>query len=129
MALNNIITDCCHCFHVGVNLTWTSQGGKFLNNKFFNIFILAVFIIFILSIVTVWVVIAVKVWMDADTLVTFGALEVVRVCAGKAAIARVLTGVGALMRVPVVTGVVVSQDFIKSTTVILISLYTGPRAD
>ena len=65
-------------------------------------------------------VIAVKIWMDADTLVIFGALEVVRICTGKAAIARVFTGVGALMRVPVVTGVVVSNDVIKSVAVFII---------
>ena len=120
IALNNIITDCCHCFHDGVNLTWTSQGGKFPYNKFFNIFILAVFKFFILSIVTVWMVITVKVWMDADTLVIFGTLKIVTVCTGKAAIARVLTGVCALMRVPVVTGWMVSNDVIKSLAVFII---------
>ena len=58
--------------------------------------------------------------MDSDTLVIFCALEIVRVCAGKAAIARVLTGLGALMRVPVVTGVVVSHEVIKSMAVVII---------
>ena len=83
----------------------------------FNIIILAVLIIFILCIITVWVVIAMKVWMDADTLAIFGTFEVVRVCAGKAAIARFLTGVGALMRVPVVSGRVVPKDVIQSVAV------------
>ena len=58
--------------------------------------------------------------MDADTLVVFCAFKVFRVCAGKTAIARVLTGVCALMRVPVVTGVVVSHEVIKSMAVVII---------
>ena len=45
-------------------------------------------------------------------------MEIVKVCAGKAAIARGITGVGALMRVPVVTGVVVYHEVIKSLAVI-----------
>ena len=64
-------------------------------------------------------VITAKVWMDADTLVVFGASEVFMVCAGKAAITRIFTRVGALMRVPVVTGVVVIKDVIKSIAVII----------
>ena len=70
--------------------------------------------------------------MDANPLVIFGALEVVRVCAGKAAIARVLTGVGAIMWVPVVTGRVVSNDVLKSIAVIIsfINFYfINSRAD
>ena len=67
-------------------------------------------------------VIAVKIWMDADTLVIFGALEVVRVCAGKAAIARVLTGVDALMGVPVVIGGVVSNYLIQPSTIVSIQM-------
>ena len=57
--------------------------------------------------------------MDADTPVIFGATEVFRICAGKAAIARVFTGGDALMRVPKVTGVVVSNDVIKSIAVFI----------
>ena len=63
-------------------------------------------------------VVAVKIWMDADTLVIFGASKIVRVCAGRAAIARILTGIGALMWVPVVTSVMVYHDGIKSIAVI-----------
>ena len=55
--------------------------------------------------------------MDADTLVIFGTSKVVRVCAGKAAIAGFSAGVGALVRVPVVTGVVVSNDVLESMAV------------
>ena len=54
------------------------------------------------------------------TLAIFIAFEVVRVCAGKAAIARVLTGVGALMRVPVVSGVMVYHYVIKPKTIVSI---------
>ena len=78
--------------------------------------------IFILSIVTVWMVIAVKIWMDTNTLIVFGALEIVGVCAGKTAISRVLTGVSALMRVPVVTGGVVSNNVIKPSTIVSIQI-------
>ena len=42
--------------------------------------------------ITVRVMIAVKVWMDADTVVVFHTLEVIWVCAGRAAIAGVLAG-------------------------------------
>ena len=72
-----------------------------------------------------------KVWMDADTLVIFGAREIVRVCAGKAAITRVLTGVGTLMRVPVVTGVVFSYDVIKPITIVIVQKidFIDVRAD
>ena len=107
---------------------WNAFACNFIH-QIFHIFNFTVIKLFILSIITVRVMIAVKVWMDADTLVVFHTLEVIWVCAGRAAIAGVLAGFWALMRVPVVTGVVVSQDFIKSTTVILISLYTDPRAD
>ena len=64
-------------------------------------------------------VIAVKVRMDAHTLVVFGASKIFRVCAGKTAIARVFTGLGALMRVPKVTGVVVFNYVIKSMAVFI----------
>ena len=76
-------------------------------------------------------VIAVKVWMDADTLVIFGAFEVLMVCTGKTSIARVFTGVGALMRVPVVRGAVVSNDIIKCMAIfILIYInFIDSRAD
>ena len=80
-------------------------------------------IFFINSIITVWVVVAVKAWMDADTLVIFSALKIIRICAGKVAIVRVLTGVGALMRVPIVTCVVVSNDVLKSVAVIIFLIY------
>ena len=50
--------------------------------------------------------------MDADTLVVFGASEVVRGCAGKAAITSDITGLGALMRIPVVTGVFVNEIYL-----------------
>ena len=61
-----------------------------------------------------------KVWMDAYTLAIFGTVEIVRVCAGKAAIARVFTGVDALVRVPVVSGRMVPKDVIKSMAVFVI---------
>ena len=97
----------------GSGVSGGKEFGKLLNNQIFHIFNFTVIKLFILSIITVRVMIAVKVWMDADTLVVFVAFEVFRVCAGKTAIARVFTRLDALMRVPVVTCVVVSNDVIK----------------
>ena len=59
--------------------------------------------------------------MDADMLVVSDASDVFRVCAGKAAIARIFTGIGALMRVPVVsvTETSNSTEVIKSIAVII----------
>ena len=51
--------------------------------------------------------------MDADANVVFGASKVFMVAAGKAAIAWILTGFCALMRIPVVAGVVISHDYLK----------------
>ena len=48
--------------------------------------------------------------MDADADVVSGAMYVVRVGAGKAAIARVTAGFPAVVRIPVVSGVVFSND-------------------
>ena len=56
--------------------------------------------------------------MDADADVVFGAMDVVRVGAGKAAIVRVTAGLPAVVRIPVVSGVVISHDVIKSVTVV-----------
>ena len=57
--------------------------------------------------------------MDAHADIVFGASEVVRVGAGATAIAWVLTGFCALVRIPVVAGVVISHDVINSVTVIM----------
>ena len=58
--------------------------------------------------------------MDADADIVFGASEVFRVGAGVTAIAWVLTRVSALVRIPVVAGVVISHDVIKFIAVIFV---------
>ena len=75
--------------------------------------------LFIHSIVAVWMVIAFQIWMDANADVVSGAVDVVRVGAGKAAVVRVTTGLPAVVWIPVVSGVMISYDFIKSVTVII----------
>ena len=65
---------------------------------------------FILNIVTVRMVIADQIWMNANTLVLACTFEIVRVCAGLTAIAWNITRVGALVRIPIVTGVVFFND-------------------
>ena len=62
--------------------------------------------------------IAFQIRMDADTDIVSGAMDVVKVGAGKASIARVTAGLPAVVRIPVVSGVVISHDVIKSVTVI-----------
>ena len=57
--------------------------------------------------------------MDADADVVFGASEVFSVGAGETAIAWALTGVSALVRIPVVAGVVISHDVINSVAVLI----------
>ena len=57
--------------------------------------------------------------MDADADIVFGASEVVRVAAGATAIAWALTRVSALVRIPVVAGVVISHDVINSVAVVI----------
>ena len=59
--------------------------------------------------------------MDANVGVVFGAMDVVRVGAGKAAIVRVTAGLPAVVRIPVVSGVVIPHDVIKSVTVVFMS--------
>ena len=73
------------------------------------------------TIVTVGMMIAFQIRMNTDTDVVFGAMDVVRVSAGKAAIVRVTAGLPAVVRIPVVSGVVISHDVIKSVTVIFMS--------
>ena len=76
--------------------------------------------LFIHSIVTVRMMIALKVWMNADIDIIFCAVDVVRVGAGKAAIVWVTAGLPAVVRIPVVSGVVISHDVIKSATVVIV---------
>ena len=57
--------------------------------------------------------------MDADADIVFGASEVVRVAAGATAIAWALTRVPALVRIPVVAGVMISHDVINSVAVLI----------
>ena len=59
--------------------------------------------------------------MDANIGAVFGAMDVVRVGAGKAAIVRVTAGLPAVVRIPVVSGVVIPHNVIKSVTVIFMS--------
>ena len=75
--------------------------------------------LFIHSIVTVRMMIALQIRMDADADVVFGAMDVVRVSAGKAAIVWVSAGLLAVVRIPVVSGVVISYYGIKSVTVVI----------
>ena len=75
--------------------------------------------LFIHSIVTVWMMIAFQIRMDADTDIVSCAVDVVRVGAGKASIARVTAGLPAVVRIPVVSGVVISYYGIKSVTVVI----------
>ena len=65
--------------------------------------------------------IAFQIGMDTDADVVSDAVDVVRVGAGKAAIARFTAGLPAVVRIPVVSGVVISHDVIKSVTVIFMS--------
>ena len=62
-----------------------------------------------------------QIWMDADVDVVFGAMNVVRIGTGKAAIVWVTAGLSAVVRIPIVSGVVISHDVIKSVTVIFMS--------
>ena len=59
--------------------------------------------------------------MDADIDVVPGAMNVVRVGACSAAIARVTAGLPAVVWIPVVSGVVISHDVIKFATVVFMS--------
>ena len=77
--------------------------------------------LFIHSIVAVGMMIAFQIRMNADADVVFGAMNVVRIGAGKASIVRVTAGLPAIVRIPVVSGVVISHDVIKSVTVIFMS--------
>ena len=57
--------------------------------------------------------------MDADADVLFGAMDVCRVSAGKAAIVWVTAGLPAVVRIPVLSSVVISHDVIKFVTVVI----------
>ena len=59
--------------------------------------------------------------MYANIGVVFGAMDVVRVAAGRAAIVWVTAGLPAVVRIPVVSGVVILHNVIKFVTVIFIS--------
>ena len=59
--------------------------------------------------------------MKADADAVSGAVDVVRVGAGKAAIVRDTAGLPAVVRIPVVSGVVISHDAIKSATVVILT--------
>ena len=59
--------------------------------------------------------------MYANIGVVFGAMDVVRVAAGRAAIVWVTAGLPAVVRIPVVSGVVIPHDVIKSVTVTFMS--------
>ena len=57
--------------------------------------------------------------MDADADIVFCASKVFRVAAGATTIAWALTRVSALVRIPVVAGVVISHDVINSVAVLI----------
>ena len=81
-----------------------------IHKSSFHILLITLVKLFIHSIVTVGMMITLKVWMYANTDVVFCAVDVVRVGAGKAAITRVTAGFPAVVRIPVVSGVMFSDD-------------------
>ena len=115
----HIITYSGNSFHIGVDLALAAKCSIIIHKSSFHISLITFIKLFINSIVTVRMVIAFQIWMDADADVVPGAVDVVRVCAGKAAIAWVTAGFPAVVRIPVVSRVVISYDFIKSVTVII----------
>ena len=121
MTFCNIITYSCNSFHNGVDLALATKSSIIIHNSSFHILLITFIKLFIHSIVTVRMMIAFQIWMDADADVVSGAVDVVRVGAGKAAIAWVTAGLPAVVRIPVVSGVVISHDVIKSVTVIFMS--------
>ena len=57
--------------------------------------------------------------MDADLDVVFSAVEEIWVSAGQTPIARITAGFPAVVRIPIVRGVVFSHDVIKPVTVVI----------
>ena len=115
----HIITYSGNSFHIGVDLALAAKCSIIIHKSSFHIQFITFIKLFIYSIVTVWMMIALKVWMNADIDIIFCAVDVVRVGAGKAAIVWVTAGLPAVVRIPVVSGVVFSYDFIKSVTVVI----------
>ena len=114
----HIITYSGNSFHIGVDLALAAKSSILIHKSSFHILLVTLVKMFIHRIVTVRMMIAFQIWMNADTDIVFGAMDVLRVGAGKASIARVTAGLPAIVRIPIVSGVVISYDFIKSATVV-----------
>ena len=119
ITLYHVITYSGNSFHIGVDLALAAKSGIIINKSMLHILLITFIKLFIHSIVTVRMMIALQIRMDADADVVFGAMDVVRVGAGKAAIVWVTAGLPAVVRIPVVSGVVITHDFIKSVTIVI----------
>ena len=97
-----------------------AKSSILIHQSSFHILLVTLVKLFIHSIVTVRMMITFQIWMDADIDVVSGAMNVVRVGACSAAIARVTAGLPAVVWIPVVSGVVISHNVIKSATVVIV---------
>ena len=120
LTLHHPITHRGHGLHVGVDLAVTLQGGVFVNVPLFDIFVIATVKVFVHSIVAVWMVITHQFGVDADLNVVSCAGEVFWVGAGQAAIAGVTAGIAAVVRIPVFSLVVFSDECLEVLAVFIV---------